>query len=197
MFELKRPISRNSKIDLEDTAKIKFALTSLGRYDDTETGLSPYADDRLFRSIQSFQKENNLKVDGVINPEGETHTKIKEKLATDEKSGNAFGDFWKNYMDMREADTIDADKYFHCKANYEATKRGWEGFAAAVSVSNLREAVDLIVDSPGDGVVPTVKDVMKDQRANKYGRDSSRFSGYTSAREACAIFRPKGLNEKY
>ena len=34
----------------------------------------------------------------------------------------AVGDFLGKYRDMREANTIGADKYFHCKANCEATQ---------------------------------------------------------------------------
>lgn len=34
------------------------------------------------------------------------------------------GDFWKNYQNMREANTIGADKYFHCVANCQASRRG-------------------------------------------------------------------------
>jgi len=41
-----------------------------------------------------------------------------------EQAVGAVGDFVGNYMDMREANTIGADRYFHCKANCEAAKRG-------------------------------------------------------------------------
>jgi len=35
----------------------------------------------------------------------------------------AIGDFAGNYQDMRDANTVGADKYFHCKANCQASKR--------------------------------------------------------------------------
>ena len=191
MFELKRPITRNSKTDLEDTARVKLALTSLGHYDDTETGLSPYADNQFFHSVKAFQKENNLKVDGVINPEGETHTKIKEKLATDEKSGNAFGDFKRNFDHMNETRLDGGDKYFHCKANYEATDRGWFDEFRAKVLSDAKE----LRDQHYKGSPKSDSDA--DQKANIYGRDAAKSGKYRSAQEACAIFRPKGLDEKY
>lgn len=72
MFELSRTIARNASLDLDDTAKVKFSMAALGHYDDSETGLSSYADDKLFTAINDFQKDNNLKVDGVIKPNGET-----------------------------------------------------------------------------------------------------------------------------
>ncbi len=104
MFTLKDRVAADSATDLDDSATIKFALTALGDYDDTETGLSPYTDNQLFHSIQSFQKKNDLTVDGVINPDGPTQAKIKEKLAQDEKAGNAFTDFINNRRDMMDTE---------------------------------------------------------------------------------------------
>ncbi len=195
MIEINKKLARNAKSELDDTIKIKSALTVLGHYDDSKTGLSPFADDDLFVAINDFQKEHKLKVDGVINPKGETETTINKKLKQDKKAGNAFQAFWKNYWDMREADTIDADKYFHCKTNYEATEGGWEG--TAKTISNTREAVDLLTDSPKAGLKETVKDITRDQVANKYGRDAAKSGRFQSSRHACSILRPKGLNEKY
>lgn len=191
MFEIKRPISRNSKTDLEDTARVKLALTSLGHYDDTETGLSPYADNQFFHSVKNFQKENGLKVDGVINPEGETHTTLKKKLSENTKAGNAFGDFWKNFNDMNETRLDGGDKYFHCKANYEATDRGWFGELSANALSDVKELKDQRYSKHSQS------DVDADQNANKHGRNAAKSGKYNSAQEACAIFRPQGLDEKY
>jgi hypothetical protein len=197
MFILNKVIARNSPVDLEDMAKTKFALTSLNYYDDTKAGMSPYGDDDVFNSIKSFQKDSNLRIDGVMKPEGPTHTAIKTKLDQDKTAGNVFTDFIKNYEDMRSANTIGADKYFHCKANYEASQRGWSGLAAANFMSNMREAGNMAVDTFKKGVGRTVRDVADDQKANKYGRDAARAGNFSSASEACSIFRPKGLNDKY
>ena len=60
MFDLNETVSRKNKTKLEDTANIKTALSVLGYYDDTETGLSPYADDQLFQSVQLFQEDKCL-----------------------------------------------------------------------------------------------------------------------------------------
>jgi len=51
-------------------------------------------------------------------------------------------DFLCNYLDMRNFNTIDVDKYFHYKANCEATKQGQGGKGAACDVSNTREKFD-------------------------------------------------------
>ncbi len=54
----------------------------------------------------------------------------------------AISDFVRNYGNMREANTIGADKYFHCNANCEATKRGPAGERTATVLSDVREAID-------------------------------------------------------
>ena len=197
MFELKKTVARNTQTDVEDTANVKFALTGLGYYDDTETGLSPYGDNQLFQSVQAFQDDNDLKKDGVIKPKGPTHTKIKEKLREDPKAGNALADFVKNRKEMIRANTKNADKYFHCKANYEATQRGWDGFAAANILSDLRETIFAPKEILKIGLANTIKDAAEDQKANRYGRAAARSGKYKSAKEACAIHRPDGLDEKY
>jgi hypothetical protein len=190
MFELKDRVAADSATDLDDSATIKFALTALGDYDDTETGLSPYTDNQLFHSIQSFQQKNDLKVDGIINKDGPTQAKIKEKLARDEKAGNVFNDFIQNRRDMMETGFIGGDKYFHCKANYQAAKRGWLGKAAGLVLNAGREAYGL---AKGDGI----KDMHEDMQANAYGYRAAVSGKYETAEEACAIFRPKGLDDKY
>lgn len=191
MFTLKGPVASNSSTDLEDSATIKMALTSLGYYDDTETGLTPYGDRQLFQAVKSFQKDNSLKVDGVIKPDGPTQKTIKEKLQATAQASGAFNDFVKNWWNMRQANTIGGDKYFHCKANYEATQRGWAGKSAAEHLSDEREKAGRLKSDY------TLKDEAADQKANRHGRQAALSNRYTSAEEACAIFRPKGLNDKY
>jgi len=197
MFMMKAPVSRFHVVDLDDTSNVKLALTSLGYYDDSENGFSPYTDNQLFSSIQAFQKDNGLKVDGVINPEGQTHAKIKEDLQKNKRSGNTFLDFKRNFDLMKEADTIGADKYFHCIANYEAANRGWLGKVGANLMSGIREITGAPKEILRDGLSERLNDIEKDMEANRHGREAARSEKYASAKEACAIFRPKGLNEKY
>ncbi len=197
MFTLNRVISRDTKTHPDDTSIIKGALTALGYYDDTETGLSPYPDDQLFKSINSFQKDNKLKIDGVIKPDGPTQAKIKEKLGAVKESAGAFGDFVKNFYDLKKSNTINADKYFHCKANYEATQRGWSGEKTASSLSDFREDMFKAHEIRRHGREAVEKDQNTDQKANHYGRSAAKSGKYSSAEEACAIYRPKGLDEKY
>jgi len=191
MFTLKGIVDENSPIDLEDSHSIKTALTVLGHYDDTDTGLSPYPEKKLFHAIRDFQKAKGLKIDGVVKPDGPTHTKIKEVMEKSVQTAGAFHDFIKNWSDMREANTVNADKYFHCKANFEAYKRGWKGQEVAKSLSDIREIYGRRKPDY------TLKDELEDQGANQYGRDMADSGKFVDAREACAIYRPKDLDEKY
>ena len=98
-------------------------------------------------------------------------------------------DFLRNYQDMREANTIGGDRYFHCKANCEASKRGSEGQQTARLISDGREWVDQNVKGdPADASAA-------DQVANHFGRDNA--SSAQSCRQVCAPFRPNGLPTQY
>lgn len=191
MFTLKNGLAFDQANDLDDTSNIKLALTALGYHDDTDEGLSSYPTEKLFTSIKSFQKDNNLKVDGVIKADGPTQKTIRERLNESAEKAGAFTDFMKNYLDMRAADTIDADKYFHCKANYQASSRGWHGDETARNLSEKRESYGQSYKNENN------IDRTQDLIANGHGRHAARSEKYQSAEEACAIFRPKGLDEKY
>ena len=99
----------------------------------------------------------------------------------------ALGDFVGNYQDMRDANTIGADKYFHAKANCEAAQRGPAGAWTATGVSNAREWTDQYLK----GDPKSASDA--DQAANRAGRDAgaSNPSGICSA--MLGSFRPNGL----
>lgn len=197
MFRLNKSVRSDASVDLNDVIKIKSALIGLGDYESDDKHFSPYPDQKLFNAVKDFQRKNNLRVDGVLNPDGETQEKIKSELAKDKNSQGAFSSFVKNYQNMREANTIGADKYFHCMANYEASKSGWLGRASAGFISNMREAGDLVKGTFSRGVIQSAQDVMEDQNVNMYGRSAASSDRFSSAKEACAIHRPEGLDEKY
>ncbi|MDH5255528.1 MAG: hypothetical protein OEW72_06375, partial [Gammaproteobacteria bacterium] len=97
--------------------------------------------------------------------------------------------FLRNYQDMRTANVIGADKYFHCKANCEATRCGGLGQPAACTASDLREWWDQNIK----GYPPS--DSLADQVANEYGRNHAGDPG--TCRDVCAPFRPRGLPSVY
>jgi hypothetical protein len=100
-------------------------------------------------------------------------------------------DFIRNYNDMKSANWKNSDKYFHCKANCEATRRGKFGESFACKLSDGRELWDQYGykwDSAADS--------RADQAANAIGR-SGALSSTQSCSAACVGFRPNGLPAAY
>ncbi|XOV85711.1 MAG: hypothetical protein ACFHXK_09260 [bacterium] len=98
------------------------------------------------------------------------------------------GDMYRNYRDMCDANTLVSDKYFHCKANCEATQRGKGGYQAACDVSDAREFVDgLLGQSSADEAA--------DRSANSIGRGFANLG--LDCPTVCALYRPNGLPPQY
>jgi serum amyloid A protein len=100
-------------------------------------------------------------------------------------------DFGRNYYDMRNANYKLSDKYFHAKANFQATHRGPGGQYFAEHFSNLREIWDQNIK--GD---PRLASEL-DQKANSYGRTQAKYFAPNDYREALKIYRPALLPIKY
>lgn len=103
----------------------------------------------------------------------------------------AVRDFRENYDDMVEADTIGADKYFHCKANCQAARRGPLGLGVAGNIDMGREATATV----RKGV--NARDFIEDMTANLRGLGGGAFHPEESCSEICAAHRPRALNPKY
>jgi hypothetical protein len=108
----------------------------------------------------------------------------------------AGSDFVDNYSDMRQANWIGADKYFHCKANCEAAQRGPGGEDMSCLVSDTREWWDLTIKSypPADSAA--------DQAANLFGRSQGSMNPVGPVPAAacsalCSAYRPSGLPARY
>ena len=108
-------------------------------------------------------------------------------------------DFVRNYNDMKEANTIGADKYFHSKANCDGSKRGELGAVVAKAISDFREFTDLFknVLLKGMTVAESLEDSKGDQEANEYGREQGRKYPNQDSSESVKIYRPDGLPEQY
>ncbi|MEQ2225219.1 Serum amyloid A protein, partial [Ilyodon furcidens] len=89
-------------------------------------------------------------------------------------------DMGKAYKDMRDANWINSDKYFHARGNYDAAQRGTGGRWAAEVISDAREWVQ---GNSGRGA----EDTEADQEANRWGRGGGDPNRY----------RPAGLPDKY
>ncbi|NXL55463.1 SAA protein, partial [Chordeiles acutipennis] len=90
-------------------------------------------------------------------------------------------DMYRAYRDMREANYINSDKYFHARGNYDAAQRGPGGAWAAEVISDAREKWQSDVSGRGQ------EDTEADQEANAWGRSGGDPNRY----------RPEGLPSKY
>jgi hypothetical protein len=102
--------------------------------------------------------------------------------------GGGVRDFYRNYQDMRTANTIAADKYFHCMANCQASRRGLGGKDAAELISETRELFDEYVK----GDPPSACD--EDRAANRQGRERD---PQDSCKDTCNSLRPPWLNPRW
>jgi len=100
---------------------------------------------------------------------------------------SSVGDFVLNWSHMVIANTIDADKYFHAKANYFASSKGEGGVRMAQIFSNTREKTDLI----RKGGPTSARNA--DQVANLVGRKGAQLG----VKNTYQLLRPKGLSWRY
>lgn len=102
----------------------------------------------------------------------------------------AAADFGSAYVEMRRANRIGGDKYFHCRANCDASRRGPISEWTAEHLSNGREAAQM---RQGE----TLQDALEDQFANRWGRQGGAASTGQTCTGVCGRFRPDGLPARY
>lgn len=131
---------------------------------------------------------NNLKRKNLFDKMSEGVRQVK----------GATSDMIRNYTDMKKDKTIKGDDYFHCKANYEASKRGGVGEKNAEYFGNIKEEFDYFKNrGRGISAVDVYADYLHDKDVNRQGRQLSKNELYKNSREACHYQRVRGINEKY
>jgi RHS repeat-associated protein len=153
--------------------------------------LSPETYNALLSASEVISPEIlSMNVDVLSNYFAPTNTgffsRFIDVLSIPKDMAGASVDFIQNYFDMRKANTIGADKYFHSKANYQGASRGIGGNFAATKISNAREWNDM--NRKGDPLSASEAD----QVANLVGRAGAKIN-----RPMYKIFRPRGLPNKY
>ena len=83
MIKITKTLGYDYNTELDDVRKVKVALNKIGYYKTPTYGLTPYPDENLFLAIKKFQKDKNLKVDGVVKPNGETIARLNGELPKD------------------------------------------------------------------------------------------------------------------
>ncbi len=99
--------------------------------------------------------------------------------------------FYQNYVDMRDANTIGADKYFHCKANCQGARQGPVGNVLSGAISETRELSDQYLKDD------TPQSCDEDRSANYQGRSEGAESRETTCESACSEYRPPTLPGRY
>ena len=124
---------------------------------------------------------------------------VEEFMAKLTQISESTADFLVNYNLMIKADTHNADKYFHCKANCQAAKKGAFGYGTSYVLSYGREILggieDIIIDGHDSGA--TKEDSIADEKANDHGRKAGRRNPDIDCKNACKDFRPKALKPKW
>lgn len=195
--KISQVLASSSENNPEDTLVVKEALQSMGYYEPPkDIGMHSHPDSQLFDAVKDFQRDNGLKVDGIIKPDGETEKAMNESLWG--QTNGAMNDMYSNYTTMKKANTKNTDSYYHCKANYEATQRGKFGEITAIILGNEKEAFDYLKNrARGLSAKDAINDYDNDLNINKIGRNKAKNGLYSSSIEACEEFRPRYLEKKY
>lgn len=99
--------------------------------------------------------------------------------------GDFFGgisDFQDNYIKMVDANIIGADRYYHCMANCQASRRGLGGQDAAEAISEIRELFDEYIKGNPRAVCD------EDRAANRWGRKEN--TGMSCATLCAPLIHP-------
>lgn len=76
LLGLSSTISPFNDTQPDDVIKTKSALAQTGHYQVPDFGITPYPDTPMIDGIKKFQKDNGLKIDGVMKPQGPTETAL-------------------------------------------------------------------------------------------------------------------------
>lgn len=160
--------------------------------------------EEIIGDAKSLEGEVVLGIENItrklqVNSTNAIRIKIENYIDELKQIFKAINIFIKNYNDMKEANTKRADKYFHSKANCEASQLGNFGEITAKGISDLREFTDSFknVYIKGMTEVESAKDSTDDKKANEYGRNQGRNYPNENCGNLVEIYRPNGLPTRY
>lgn len=97
MNPLTTRLAPNQRAKPQDILNIKTVLNDLDYYNRPSIPITPYVDNDLFDGIKNFQRDHDLKVDGVMNPNGETERALRLKVAQLDTKSKDYQDFIKTH----------------------------------------------------------------------------------------------------
>lgn len=82
---IKGAVGNNMDNDQEDVITVKRNLNKIGYFDNLDQDPEPHGfiTKEMDTGIRSFQKDNGLKVDGILFPQGETEQKLHSLISSD------------------------------------------------------------------------------------------------------------------
>ncbi|GJL84245.1 MAG: hypothetical protein DHS20C02_00200 [Micavibrio sp.] len=87
MFSINGPVGNNLTNHENDVITVKDAFERLGRFEEKER--NGFITRELDTAIKDFQNKNDLKIDGLLLPEGETEKTVRDSLrSASEEGGN-------------------------------------------------------------------------------------------------------------
>ncbi len=143
---------------------------------------------------------------GLHNPQPARQEPLKRKSLLEnngamQQSTGAVSDMYKEYKLMKSHNYTKVDDYYHCKANYNAAKRGKYGEATARVLGNLKEGFDYQWNQHYKGLSKNaaIEDMNNDLTVNAEGIRRAKLNSGLSAQDACADYREqnKSLPKKY
>ena len=75
------PVSRTGKGQQDDVIRLYKALRIAGHTPQTTSRFINSAKDTVIAGVETFQRQNRLKIDGMVNPVGPTERALKTKVA--------------------------------------------------------------------------------------------------------------------
>jgi len=81
IFALSGSIDPDTSMDEGDVFNTKTALNTLGHFKPPKHGLTRFPDQPMIDGVKSFQRANELRVDGVMKPGGPTAERVDQRLA--------------------------------------------------------------------------------------------------------------------
>ena len=97
-------------------------------------------------------------------------------------------DFWRKYRNMQKANTIGADKHFHCMANCEGSREAFLSRSSAEAIGEGRQLRDQYIKGYPKW------DCDEDRAANWQGLLGDRSR---PCKDVCGNLRPPGLPPQY
>lgn len=153
--------------------------------------------DEMMNSDGTMKTANQL--NNVQKYNQEVLNSINQQQSPWQQVTGAITDMARNYFDMKQDNTVGADDYFHCKANYEAANRGPWGAATAQFIGDAKEEFDYFKNRLYKGLSypDALADYWHDKDVNKQGREMVHSPLYSNAKDACQYQRVKDINDKY